>query len=218
MSYGTDVSIRLTSVNCTRLPSSVCSGIDFDRNRKVLAFKAFQAVGTTDAMSLNASSRSRAGLRVQTSTLTGPKTFNKTRTQALGTTDAMNRRANASTRAALRVRASTLTSPKTFNETKAKGVTSGSYTFWYDVAHNIGTSQANVTWDGITVQDCLSACDDDVYCAAVAMQLQALLFTNDRAEGNEQLTLCSLIFGNTTPTSVRTLTKADTGKLYLDAY
>ena len=49
----------------------------------------------------------------------------------------------------------------------AKGLSSGSYTFWKESATGLGAASSAVS--AASVQACLDACDSDAECAAVAM-------------------------------------------------
>jgi len=86
----------------------------------------------------------------------------------------------------------------------AKGLSSGSYTFWKDSAANVGASSSAGPTDSI--QACLSACDNDFDCAAVTM-------TGVTSDASLP-TSCNLIKGDKTiATFRRSVTKAVASQL-----
>jgi hypothetical protein len=88
----------------------------------------------------------------------------------------------------------------------AKALASGSYTFWWGQAAGIGAS--NESAPTTSVQACLSACDRDHRCAAVAM-------TGVTAVG-APITSCSLIRGDSTlATFKRSVTRVVPNRLGL---
>jgi len=88
--------------------------------------------------------------------------------------------------------------------TVAKGLASGSYTFWSDSAVGIGKSATDV--DTTSFQGCLNACDHAEACAAVAM--------TGVTAANAPITTCQLIEGdNTIATFKRSVTKVVTSRL-----
>lgn len=90
--------------------------------------------------------------------------------------------------------------------TAAKGLASGSYTFWSDSPAGIGTSTAAV--DTTSFQGCLNACDSAEACAAVAM--------TGVTAANAPITTCRLIKGdNTIATFKRSVTKVMASRLAL---
>lgn len=88
--------------------------------------------------------------------------------------------------------------------TDAKALASGSYTFWKDATANVGTATTN---SATTVADCLSACDKDAACAAVAMEGAVSL--------TAQIT-CKLIKGDSSVAQFkRSVTKVNVNQLTL---
>jgi hypothetical protein len=95
---------------------------------------------------------------------------------------------------------------------KAKGLASGSYTFWAEdpiEAAAIGASRS--AGSTVSVQACLNACDTDGSCAAVVM---TGLVTG--ATTANKPTACSLVKGDATvATFKRSVTKAVVTKLLM---
>lgn len=92
------------------------------------------------------------------------------------------------------------------SHTRAHALASGSYTHWKDSGVGVGTSSA-VTPTPASVQACLSACDNDFDCAAVAMT----------GVSGTSLTGCSMIKGDKTiATFKRSVTKAVVSQLSAD--
>jgi len=90
--------------------------------------------------------------------------------------------------------------------TVAKGLASGSYTFWSDSAVGIGKSTTDI--DTTSFQGCLNACDRAEACAAVAM--------TGVTAANATITTCQLIEGDDTiATFKRSVTKVMTSRLAL---
>jgi len=90
--------------------------------------------------------------------------------------------------------------------TLAKGLASGSYTFWSDSPVGIGTSTTDV--NTTSFQGCLNACDHAEACAAVAM--------TGVTAANATITACQLIEGDDTiATFKRSVTKVVTSRLTL---
>jgi hypothetical protein len=93
---------------------------------------------------------------------------------------------------------------------KARALASGSYTFWKEDAGAIGKSQT-LNAAGTTVQLCLSLCDDDASCAAVAM-------TGVKDDTTATITGCTLISGETAIAQwKRSLTRAVVSRLEVTA-
>jgi hypothetical protein len=91
-------------------------------------------------------------------------------------------------------------------KTKGKGLASGSYTFWNSAAADVGKS-ADLN-AATTVVACLTACDGDAECAAVAM-------TGATSMDATSIT-CKLIKGDSSvATFKRSATRAVVSKLSL---
>jgi hypothetical protein len=90
----------------------------------------------------------------------------------------------------------------------AKALASGSYTFWWGRASGIGTSNESISTTSF--QACLSACDRDHGCAAVAMTGVTAV--------SALITSCSLIRGvSTLATFKRSVTRVVPSRLGLPA-
>jgi hypothetical protein len=94
---------------------------------------------------------------------------------------------------------------------KAKALASDSYTFWKEAAAGIGASAAAAPAGSTdSIQACLSACDDDAECAAVAM-------TGITIDTATPVT-CSLIKGDPSiAVFKRSVTRAVTARLTVTA-
>jgi hypothetical protein len=135
---------------------------------------------------------------------------------AFGTTSASSLGCDASILEDPTLAASSLAgSTAAANKTKAHGLTSGTYTFWYDVADGMVAQPQSMAVSSIRA--CLAACDNRAFCAAAAMRLRAAVDAATAARGDADVASCSLIFGNTTPSPKRSLTKADVNLLTLQA-
>jgi len=89
-----------------------------------------------------------------------------------------------------------------------KGLSSGSYTFWKEVATTLGATRELVNNVG-SVQACLNACDNDFDCAAVAM-------TGTPNDMKAAPTTCAMIKGDKTIAAFkRSMTKAVATRLEL---
>lgn len=92
------------------------------------------------------------------------------------------------------------------SKTKANALASGSYSFWKSDAAGIGASSSG--GPNTNYQACLSACDADAECAAVAMTGVS------SSDATAQIGTCSLIKGNSSvATFKRSMTKAVVGRL-----
>jgi hypothetical protein len=82
----------------------------------------------------------------------------------------------------------------------AKATASGSYTWWqYDASAAAWDNKVAVS-SPATLQDCLTACDNDSLCAAVLV---------DETAGASSPPVCSLVYGSTAiDTGMRTMTRA----------
>jgi phosphoribosyl-AMP cyclohydrolase len=101
------------------------------------------------------------------------------------------------------------TTASSMKTSKAKALASGSYTFWKEAA-GAAIGKSSTAGPTTSVQACLSACDTDAECAAVAMTGITAL--------NSTPGSCSLIKGDTTvATFKRSLTKAVATRLELSA-
>jgi hypothetical protein len=90
----------------------------------------------------------------------------------------------------------------------AKALASGSYTFWWGQASSIGASNESVPTTSF--QACLSACDRDYRCAAVAMTGVTAV--------DAPITLCNLIRGDSTlATFKRSVTRVVPSRMGLPA-
>jgi hypothetical protein len=97
---------------------------------------------------------------------------------------------------------------KSKQDATAKGLASGAYTFWWQSAAGIGAATTPVITSSF--QACLTACDSNPTCAAVAMTG----VTTSKAP----VQACSLIKGDSTlATFQRSVTKVNTSRLVLPA-
>lgn len=95
---------------------------------------------------------------------------------------------------------------KALRDTTAKGLASGSYTFWWESLGGIGTSTTPV--NTTSLKACLSACDNVEECAAVAMTGVTAV--------TAPISTCHLVKGDSTlATFKRSVTRVVTSRLTL---